>query len=140
MPNRVFRQATIIDRLSCFFLLLNAILRQGNGSQQLLPLPQNSFISPKTAKNMHSVDLLEEALDLARSAGFEVRDQWLGESRGGACRVGSKWILFVNLSLTAEEQLQGLIVDLRRSQLPLVLDGCSSKLRRLLRVESAVIG
>ncbi len=60
---------------------------------------------------MHSVDLLDEALDLARASGFEVR-QWLGESGGvPACRIGSKWVLFVNLSLTAEEQLQGLIAS-----------------------------
>lgn len=89
---------------------------------------------------MHSVDLLDEALDLARSAGFEVRDQWLGESKGGVCRVGSKWILFVNLSLTAEDQLHGLIVALRGSKLTLDTEACSLKLRKLLRVESAAIG
>lgn len=86
---------------------------------------------------MHSVDLLDEALELARSAGFEVRDQWLGESAGGACRLGGKWILFVNLSLTAEEQLQGLISTLRRSVLPLNTVHCSPQLRRILRAESA---
>jgi hypothetical protein len=98
-----------------------------------------TFFSENTGKTMHSVDLLDEALGLARSAGFEVRDQWLGESRGGACRVGKNWILFVNLSLTAEEQLQCLIVDLRRSQLPLDTDGCSTKLRRLLSAETAAV-
>lgn len=80
---------------------------------------------------MHSVDLIDEALDLARSSGFEVR-QWLGESSGGACRIGSKWVLFVNVSLTAEEQLQGLIVSLRRTGQEFDVTQCSSKLRRLL--------
>ena len=54
---------------------------------------------------MHSVDLLEEALNLAQVHGFEVRREWLGDAPGGACRVGSKWLLYANLSLTADEQL-----------------------------------
>ena len=80
---------------------------------------------------MHSVDLLDEALDLARASGFEVR-QWLGESGGGACRIGAKWVLFVNLSLTAEEQLQGLIASLRRTGQEFDMTHCSAKLQRLL--------
>lgn len=54
---------------------------------------------------MHSVDLLEEALSLAMDLGFEVRQEWLDEQLGGACRLGDKLVLFVNLSQTAKEQL-----------------------------------
>ena len=86
-------------------------------------------------KMMHSVDLLEEALDLARSSGFEVR-QWLGESSGGACRIGSRWVVFVNASLTAEEQLTGVIVALRRTGQLFDTATCSPKLQRLLSTVS----
>ena len=54
---------------------------------------------------MHTVELLEEALDFASRAGIELRQEWLGESPAGLCRIGAKWALFVNLSLKAEEQL-----------------------------------
>ena len=66
---------------------------------------------------MHSVDLLEEALKLAQEVGFDVRREWLGEATGGACRVGDKWVLSADLSLTAEEQLQQVTAALRNSHL-----------------------
>lgn len=65
----------------------------------------------------HSVDLLDEALELAADIGFEVRREWLGEKVGGACRLGERWILFSDLSLTAEEQLGQAVVALRGSHL-----------------------
>lgn len=80
---------------------------------------------------LHTVDLLEEALDLARSHGFEVR-QWLGESSGGACRIGSRWVVFVNASLTAEEQLQNVVLSLRHTSQVFDMSLCSPKLQRLL--------
>ena len=54
---------------------------------------------------MHSVDLLEEALSLALDLGLEVRQEWLGEQAGGLCRIRNREVLFVNLSVTAQEQL-----------------------------------
>ena len=75
---------------------------------------------------MHTIDLLEEALRLAEQAGFEVRRQWLGESNGGACRIGEQKVLFVNLSLTADEQLRPRIrafyIDDNPSDSPEILD------------------
>ena len=61
----------------------------------------------------HTVDLLNEAFDLAKMVGFEVRREWLGEKVGGACRLGDRWILFSDLSLTAEDQLSQVIAALR---------------------------
>ena len=55
---------------------------------------------------VHSVDLLEEAIELANQIGFEVRHEWLDGSRGGTCRIGDRKLLFVDLSLTAAEQLE----------------------------------
>jgi hypothetical protein len=54
---------------------------------------------------MHTVELLQEALEAARRMGFEVRQDWLGGNGGGHCLVrGRKWVL-VDVSQTAEEQL-----------------------------------
>lgn len=58
---------------------------------------------------MHAVELLEEALELAAAAGFAIRREWLGESVGGACRIGPQWTLFVDLSLPANEQLEQVV-------------------------------
>lgn len=81
---------------------------------------------------MNSVDLLEEAIKLAMNCGFEVRQEWLNENGGGACRIGSRWILFVDLSLPAQEQLESVIRALRGTK-PIRLDeSCSSELIRRL--------
>lgn len=54
---------------------------------------------------MHSVQLLEEALRVARRLGYHVRQEWIG-SGGGPCEIrGTKW-LFVDLSQSVLEQLQ----------------------------------
>jgi hypothetical protein len=81
---------------------------------------------------MHSVDLLDETISLVRSAGFDVRQQWLGESNGGACRIGSQWVVFINLTLPADEQLQGLIMSLRRTGETFDTSHCSDWLKKRL--------
>jgi hypothetical protein len=54
---------------------------------------------------MHTVDLLEQCLDLAVALGYQVRQDWLGGSGGGACQLkGQKW-LFVDLAASPLEQL-----------------------------------
>ncbi|QDV24995.1 hypothetical protein [Aureliella helgolandensis] len=81
---------------------------------------------------MHSVDVLEEALELARQSGFEVRHEWLGEATGGACRIGSRRLLFVDLSLTADEQLQQVVTALRACEVRDWPLSTSRALQRLL--------
>ena len=93
-------------------------------------LPSRTIFDGKP-QTMYSVDLLEEAIDLAKANGFEVR-QWLGESGGGACRIGSKWVLFINLTLTAQEQLQNVVLALRGTGVLLDSSKCSSQLRAML--------
>lgn len=63
---------------------------------------------------MHTIDLLEEALQLAGQSGWQVRHEWLGGSRGGTCRLGGKHMLFVDRSLTAAEQLEQVLDGLRQ--------------------------
>jgi hypothetical protein len=54
---------------------------------------------------MHTVALLKEALDAARSLGYEVRQDWLGGNGGGHCLVrGRKWLL-LDVAQSADEQL-----------------------------------
>jgi len=53
---------------------------------------------------MHCVELLEEAIALAKSLGYHVRQEWVG-SGGGVCEVrGQRW-LFIDLSESVWEQL-----------------------------------
>ena len=43
---------------------------------------------------MHTVELLNEAVETARRLGYEVRQDWLGGNGGGHCLVrGRKWLL-----------------------------------------------
>ena len=63
---------------------------------------------------MHTIDLLEEALQLASQSGWQVRHECLGGSRGGACRLAGKHLLFVDRSLTAAEQLEQVLEGLRK--------------------------
>ena len=65
---------------------------------------------------MHTVDLLEEALQLAERSGITVRRQWLAEGIGGPCRIGKQAVLFINLSATNEEQLRQAVEALRGVQ------------------------
>ena len=54
---------------------------------------------------MHTVDLLEQALEAAKSLGYRVRQEWLGGSGGGGCEIkGQKW-LFLDLALSPADQL-----------------------------------
>lgn len=62
---------------------------------------------------MHTIDLLEEALWLARQAGWEVRQELLDSGRGGVCRLGNKHLLFIDRSLPAAEQLEQVMLGLR---------------------------
>lgn len=82
---------------------------------------------------MHSVDVLEEAIRLATDSGFEVRHEWLGEAPGGACRIGTKRVLFVDLSLTANEQLDQVVHALRGADVSVDVQAASPVLRGLLR-------
>ncbi len=55
---------------------------------------------------MHTVELLEQAVSVAEQLGYKTRQEWLGGTGGGACEfAGRKWI-FIDLALTAVEQLE----------------------------------
>lgn len=54
---------------------------------------------------MHSVEMIESAIEVAERLGYEIRQEWLGGATGGCCELrGAKW-LFLDLSLPAEDRL-----------------------------------
>ena len=62
---------------------------------------------------MHTVELLEHALTVARQLGYGIRHEWLGGNGGGACLLkGEKW-LFLDLAQTPLEQLDQVSAALR---------------------------
>jgi hypothetical protein len=62
---------------------------------------------------MHTIELLQEALEAARRLGYEVRQDWLGGNGGGHCLVrGRKWLL-LDMAQSADEQLNVVAVALR---------------------------
>jgi hypothetical protein len=62
---------------------------------------------------MHTVELLNEAVEAARRLGYEVRQDWLGGDGGGHCLVrGRKWLL-LDLAQGADEQLDVVTEALR---------------------------
>jgi hypothetical protein len=78
---------------------------------------------------MHTVELLNEALDAARRLGYEVKEDWLGGNGGGHCIVrGRKWIL-LDVAQSADERLD-IVMDALRTE-----SGASRALRSPKLVE-----
>ena len=63
---------------------------------------------------MHSVDLLEEAIRVARAIGYVVREEWLDGAGGGDCEIRGRKHLFLDLSLGVHERLQCVLNVLQR--------------------------
>lgn len=80
---------------------------------------------------MHTVDLLDAARALAGQLGYGVREEWLDGRSGGDCEIhGRRWI-FLDLALSAEEQLDQVLAILRNDPAAAVAD-MNHELRRLL--------
>jgi hypothetical protein len=54
---------------------------------------------------MHTAELLQEALEAARKAGFEVRQDWLGGNGGGHCLVRGRKLVLLDIAQSTDEQL-----------------------------------
>ncbi len=62
---------------------------------------------------MHTVEILEDAVRVARRLGYKVRTEWLSGVEGGSCEIrGQKW-LFIDPAQSVEEQLAQVIAALR---------------------------
>ncbi len=55
---------------------------------------------------MNSVALLESKLEQVRDLGYEVHFDWFGGTGGGACQMGNRRCLFLDLAMGADEHLQ----------------------------------
>ncbi len=63
---------------------------------------------------MHTVELLEQSLDLAKQLGYLVRQEWLDGNGGGACELKGRKVLFLDLALGPIDQLELVLDALRR--------------------------
>ncbi len=62
---------------------------------------------------MHTIEMLEQLTALAGQMGYVIRQEWLGGSGGGACEFGGRRYIFVDLALSALEQLEQVAAALR---------------------------
>lgn len=62
---------------------------------------------------MHTVDMVKEAIGLAHSAGYRIRQEYLGGMMGGGCEFGGQKWIFLDLSLGPMDQLEQIIEALR---------------------------
>jgi hypothetical protein len=82
---------------------------------------------------MHTVEMLEAALDLLVRIGYRIRQEWLTGNGGGGCELKGQRLFFLDLDLGPSEQLdqamETLRCDPKASELPM-----PAQLRDLLKV------
>ena len=61
---------------------------------------------------MHTVEILAQALDLAVRLGYTIRQEWLAGG-GGGCELKGRKLLFLDLDLRPDEQLEQVLGVLR---------------------------
>jgi hypothetical protein len=82
---------------------------------------------------MHTVEMLDRALDLVARLGYTVRQEWLAGGGGGGCELKGQKLLFLDLDLGPGERLEQVISALRREPDAVTLP-MPQELRELLRV------
>jgi hypothetical protein len=85
---------------------------------------------------MHTVELLEQALDLAQRLGYQVREEWIGGCGGGGCEVHGRKLLFLDLASGPEDQLDQ-VVDALRSEPEAAGFPMPQKLRELVKLRKS---
>ncbi len=63
---------------------------------------------------MHTVELLEQVLQVAEHLGYGIRHEWLGGQGCNACEFGGRKWLFVDLAVSTPEQLDQISEALKR--------------------------
>lgn len=63
---------------------------------------------------MHTVELLEHALDATVRLGYSVRQEWLAGDGGGGCELKGRKLFFLDLDLEPADQLEQVMETLRR--------------------------
>ena len=82
---------------------------------------------------MHTVEMLEQALDLTARLGYTVRQEWLAGSGGGGCELRGRKLFFLDLDLGLGDQLEQVLETLRREPQAVTLPQ-PHELRELLKV------
>jgi hypothetical protein len=82
---------------------------------------------------MHTVELLDQALDVAVRLGYTVRQEWFAGNGGGGCEVKGRKFLFLDLDLSPEEQLEQVAATLQHEPIAPTLP-MPRELGELLRV------
>jgi hypothetical protein len=62
---------------------------------------------------MHTVELLQAALEAAGRLGYAVRPECLGGAGGGGCELRGRRVFFLDLDLGPNEQLESALRTLR---------------------------
>lgn len=62
---------------------------------------------------MHTVEILEQAIDLAVRLGYTVRQESFSGGGGGICELKGRRFLFLDLDLGPAEQLEQTVAALR---------------------------
>lgn len=84
---------------------------------------------------MRTIEVLELAIEVARKLGYQIRQEYLGGSGGGACEFGGKKWIFIDLALNAVEQIEQVIEALEadpnvdRVELPATMQRLLNKKR-----------
>jgi hypothetical protein len=62
---------------------------------------------------MHTVELLEQALEVVSRLGYTVRREWLAAAGGGGCELKGCKLFFLDLDQEPAEQLDRVLETLR---------------------------
>lgn len=86
---------------------------------------------------MHTVELLDYLLTVARQLGYQIRREWLDGQGGGCCEFANQRWIFLDLALSVPEQLELLTEVLRRHPAVCRLDLPESVRNQLVRPAAA---
>jgi len=81
---------------------------------------------------MHTAQLLSQAIDTARRAGYQVREESLDGAGGGHCLIRGKKCLLLDLTQSHREQLDD-VLDALRTEPNLATVGMTPALANLLQ-------
>lgn len=85
-------------------------------------VPMELEACPMERRQVNSVQLLQEAIDLAKGAGYRLREERLDCGAGDVCEVrGERWI-FLDVEATPQEQLEIVLEALRMKKEQLTTD------------------
>ena len=85
---------------------------------------------------MHTVEILEQALELVTHLGYCVRQECLAGGGGGCCELKGRKLFFLDLDLGPDEQLEQVLDTLRRETDAMALP-MPHELRELLEVRKS---